>query len=53
MKNLLFAVAFVLLMIWLLGIAGVYAVGSGIHLLLLVAVVLFAISFMRDGRSVI
>jgi hypothetical protein len=53
MKNLLFAIAFVLLIAWIVGLTGVVAVGPAIHLCLLGAVVLFALSFARDRQSVI
>jgi hypothetical protein len=53
MQNLFFAIAFVLLIVWIVGLTGVVAVGPVIHLCLLGAVVLFALSFVRDRSSVI
>jgi hypothetical protein len=53
MKNLLFSVAFVLLIIWLLGMIGIFAAGAALHLLLLTAVILFVISFSRDQGSIV
>ena len=53
MKNLAFAVAFILLIIWIVGLTGVVAVGPAIHLCLLGAIVLFAISFVRDRESLV
>ena len=53
MKNLAFAIAFILLMTWILGLIGIIAVGAAIHLCLLGAIALFAFSFMRDRHSVV
>jgi hypothetical protein len=53
MQNLFFAIAFVLLIAWIVGLTGVVSVGPAIHLCLLGAVVLFALSFVRDRSSVI
>jgi len=53
MKNLFFAIAFVLLIAWIVGLTGVVAVGPAIHLCLLGAIVLFALSFAKDRQSVI
>ena len=53
MQNLFFAIAFVLLIVWIVGLTGVVTVGPAIHLCLLGAIVLFALSFVRDRSSVI
>ena len=53
MKNLAFAIAFILLTIWIVGLTGVIAVGPAIHICLFGAVVLFAISFVRDRHSLV
>jgi len=53
MQNLFFAIAFVLLIAWIVGLTGVVAVGPAIHLCLVGAIVLFALSFVRDRSSVI
>jgi hypothetical protein len=53
MKNLAFAIAFILLIAWIVGLTGVVAVGPGIHFCLLGAIVLFAFSFLRDRQSVV
>jgi len=53
MKNLAFAIAFILLIAWIVGLTGVVAVGPAIHLCLLGAVVLFLFSFLRDRHSVV
>jgi len=53
MQNLAFAIAFILLIIWIVGLTGVIAVGPAIHVCLVGAVVLFAISFVRDRHSLV
>jgi hypothetical protein len=53
MQNLFFAIAFVLLIAWIVGLTGIVTVGPAIHLCLLGAVVLFGLSFARDRHSVI
>ena len=53
MKNLAFAIAFILLIAWIVGLTGVVAVGPAIHLCLLGAVGLFLFSFLRDRHSVV
>jgi hypothetical protein len=53
MQNLFFAIAFVLLIAWIVGLTGVLSVGPAIHLCLVGAVVLFALSFAKDRQSVI
>ena len=44
---MLFKVAFVLLIAWLLGILGVYRVGDLVHVLLLVGLMLLLLAFVR------
>jgi len=53
MQNLFFAIAFVLLIAWIVGLTGVVSVGPAIHLCLVGAIALFALSFVRDRSSVI
>jgi hypothetical protein len=49
---MLFTLAVILLVAWLLGLVGVYAVGAVFHLLLVVAIVLFLVGLV-SGRSVV
>ena len=44
---MLFKVALALLFVWSLGIAGVYAVGQIVHILLLVGLMLLLLSFAK------
>ena len=48
---MLFKIALALLVVWALGIAGVYAVGQLVHVLLLVGLMLLLLSFARAHKS--
>jgi uncharacterized membrane protein YtjA (UPF0391 family) len=49
---MLFTLAVILLVAWLLGMVGVYTVGAFIHVLLVVAVVLFLVGIVSGRRRV-
>ena len=49
--TMLFTLAVVLLIAWLLGIVGIYTIGSFVHVLLVVAIVLFVVGFLNGRRS--
>lgn len=49
---MLYTLAVILLILWLLGIVGGYTVGAVVHLLLVIAVVLFVIALL-GGRRVV
>ncbi len=49
---MLYTIAVVLLILWLLGLVSGYTIGSLIHLLLVVAVVLFLVGLV-SGRRVV
>ena len=49
---MLYTIAVILLVAWLLGFVGVYTVGSFIHVLLVVAVVLFLVGLLSGRRAV-
>jgi hypothetical protein len=44
---MLFTTALVLLVAWLLGVVGVYTIGELVHVLLVVALMLLLIAFLR------
>ncbi len=44
---MLFVAAAVLFVVWLLGIVGAYAIGAVMHVCLVVAVILFALGWLR------
>jgi asparagine N-glycosylation enzyme membrane subunit Stt3 len=50
---MLFTLAIILLIAWLLGVVGTYTVGAFIHVLLVVAVVLFIVGMLSRRRRVI
>ena len=45
--------AVILLVAWLLGIVGVYTVGAFVHVLLVIAVVLFLVGILSGRRRVL
>lgn len=48
---MLYTIAVILLILWLLGAVGTFAVGQFIHVLLVVALVLFVLGLVRGRRS--
>jgi uncharacterized membrane protein YtjA (UPF0391 family) len=50
---MLYTLAMILLIAWLLGFVGVYAVGSVIHVLLVIALVLFLVGIVSGRRTVV
>lgn len=49
---MLTTIAIVLLVLWLLGVVGVYTIGSFIHILLVAAVILFLIRVIRGQNPI-
>jgi hypothetical protein len=49
---MLYTIAVILLVAWLLGIAGTYTMGALVHVLLLGAIVLFLVGLVGDRRVV-
>ena len=50
---MLFLLAVILLIAWLLGIVGTYTIGAFVHVLLVVAVVLFIVGLLSGRRTVV
>jgi hypothetical protein len=50
---MLYTIAVLLLVAWLLGIVGTYTIGAFVHLLLVIAVVLFVLGLVNGRRTVI
>jgi hypothetical protein len=48
--NMLYTLAVILLVAWLLGIVGTYTVGAFVHVLLVVAIVLFLLGLINGRR---
>ena len=49
---MLYTFAVILLILWLLGVVGTYTIGAFIHVLLVIAVVLFLVGVL-SGRRVV
>jgi uncharacterized membrane protein YtjA (UPF0391 family) len=49
---MLYTIAVILLVAWLLGLAGIYTIGSFVHVLLVIAIVLFLVGLL-SGRRVL
>lgn len=47
---MLYTIAVILLVAWLLGIVGTYTIGAFVHVLLVVAVVLFLVGVINGRR---
>jgi Family of unknown function (DUF5670) len=52
-EHMLYTLAVILLIAWLLGVVGTYTIGAFVHLLLLVAIVLFVVGLLSGRRTLI
>ena len=50
---MLYTLAVILLIAWLLGVAGTYTIGAFVHALLVIAVVLFVIGLLSGRRTIV
>ena len=50
---MLYTLAVILLIAWLLGMVGTYTVGAFIHVLLVIAIVLFLVGILSWRRTVV
>jgi hypothetical protein len=50
---MLMTLAVILLIAWLLGIVGTYTIGTFVHVLLVLAIVLFLVSIVSGRRTVL
>ena len=50
---MLYTLAVILLIAWLLGVVGTYTIGAFVHVLLVLAVVLFLIGLLSGRRTVV
>jgi len=48
---MLYSIAVILLIAWLLGMLGTYTIGAFLHVLLVVALVLFVVGLVSGRRS--
>jgi hypothetical protein len=49
---MLYTIAMILLIAWLLGIVGTYTIGAFVHVLLVMAVVLFVVGLLNGRQTV-
>ena len=50
---MLYTIAVILLVAWLLGVVGTYTIGAFVHVLLVVAIVLFVVRLLSGRRSMV
>jgi hypothetical protein len=50
---MLYTLAVILLIAWLLGVVGTYTIGAFVHVLLVIAMVLFVVGFLTARRAVL
>jgi len=50
---MLMTLAIILLIAWLLGVVGTYTIGAFVHVLLVIALVLFVLNFLSGRRTVV
>jgi hypothetical protein len=51
--SMLYTLAVILLIAWLLGVVGTYTIGSFVHVLLVIALVLFLVQLISGRRTVV
>ena len=51
--QMLFTLAVILFIAWLLGVVGTYTIGAFVHVLLVVAIVLFILGLLSGRRTVV
>jgi len=52
-KAMLYTLAVILVLAWLLGLVGVYTIGSIVHVLLVIALVLFLVGIISGRQTVV
>ena len=50
---MLFILAIILFIAWLLGMVGAYTIGAFIHVLLVIAIVLFVLGLLSARRTIV
>ena len=50
---MLYTVAVILLVLWLLGVVGTYTIGAFVHVLLVIAVVLLLVGLLSGRRTIV
>lgn len=49
---MLYTIALILVVLWLLGLVGTFAIGQFVHVLLVIAIVLFVLGLVQGRRTV-
>lgn len=52
-KNMLYTIAVVLIILWLLGLVSGYALGGFIHILLVIAIIMILLNLISGRRRVL
>jgi hypothetical protein len=52
-NQMLYTLAVILLIAWLLGVVGTYTIGAFVHVLLVIAIVLFLVGLLSGRRTVV
>jgi uncharacterized membrane protein YtjA (UPF0391 family) len=52
-ETMLYTIAVILLIAWLLGVVGTYTIGAFVHVLLVIAIVLFLVGLISGRRTVV
>jgi hypothetical protein len=50
---MLYTIAVILLIMWLLGVVGTYTIGAFVHVLLVIALVLFVVGLVSGRRTLV
>jgi hypothetical protein len=50
---MLYTIAVILLIMWLLGVVGTYTIGAFVHVLLVIALVLFVVGLLSGRRTLV
>jgi hypothetical protein len=51
--EMLYVLAVILLIAWLLGVVGTYTIGAFVHVLLVIAIVLFIVGLLSGRRTIV
>jgi hypothetical protein len=51
-KNMLYTIALILIVLWLLGLVSGYAIGGFIHVLLVIAVIMILVNLISGRKAI-
>jgi hypothetical protein len=51
--KMLYVLAVILLIAWLLGVVGTYTIGAFVHVMLVIAIVLFIVGLLSGRRTIV